>query len=132
MMPSPTMPTLPFAIASLHWPIDPTADATRRFHLPSSAICASAAAGLSRACLIAYRPADCGTTWKCGASAWEASPRQIGIAGIGKMGAAVAQRLMEVGHTVTVWNRSTDKLKPLVAAGAALAATPAELASKSE
>ena len=57
---------------------------------------------------------------------------QIGIAGIGKMGAAIAQRLMEVGHTVTVWNRSADKLKPLVAPGAAVAATPAELASKSE
>ncbi|MGZ3351690.1 MAG: NAD(P)-binding domain-containing protein, partial [Xanthobacteraceae bacterium] len=31
---------------------------------------------------------------------------QIGIAGIGKMGAAIAQRLIEVGHKVTVWNRS--------------------------
>jgi 3-hydroxyisobutyrate dehydrogenase len=57
---------------------------------------------------------------------------QIGIAGIGKMGAAIAQRLMEVGHTVTVWNRSADKLKPLAAAGAAVAATPADLAGKSE
>jgi 3-hydroxyisobutyrate dehydrogenase len=57
---------------------------------------------------------------------------QIGIAGIGKMGAAIAQRLIEVGHTVTVWNRSADKLKPLVAAGAAVAVTPAELAGKSE
>lgn len=53
---------------------------------------------------------------------------QIGIAGIGKMGAAIAQRLMEVGHKVTVWNRSADKLKPLTAAGATAAATPAELA----
>jgi 3-hydroxyisobutyrate dehydrogenase len=44
----------------------------------------------------------------------------------------MAQRLIEVGHTVTVWNRSADKLKPLAAAGAALAATPAELAGKSE
>jgi 3-hydroxyisobutyrate dehydrogenase len=57
---------------------------------------------------------------------------QVGIAGIGKMGAAIAQRLIEVGHTITVWNRSADKLKPLVAAGAAVAATPAELAGKSE
>jgi 3-hydroxyisobutyrate dehydrogenase len=57
---------------------------------------------------------------------------QIGIAGIGKMGAAIAQRLMEVGHTITVWNRSADKAKPIAAAGAALAATPAELASKCE
>jgi len=57
---------------------------------------------------------------------------QIGIAGIGKMGAAIAQRLMEVGHKVTVWNRSADKLKPLTAAGAAAAATPAELARDAE
>ena len=57
---------------------------------------------------------------------------QIGIAGIGKMGAAIAQRLIEVGHKVTVWNRSADKLKPLMAAGAAAAATPAELARNAE
>jgi 3-hydroxyisobutyrate dehydrogenase len=57
---------------------------------------------------------------------------QIGIAGIGKMGAAIAQRLIEVGHKVTVWNRSADKLKPVTAAGAAVAATPAELARNAE
>ena len=51
----------------------------------------------------------------------------IGIAGIGKMGAAIAQRLMEVGHKVTVWNRSAAKTKPLADAGASVAATPAEL-----
>src|SRR5262245_12714424 len=57
---------------------------------------------------------------------------QIGIAGIGKMGAAIAQRLLEVGHKVTVWNRSADKLKPVTDAGATAAASPAELASQSE
>jgi 3-hydroxyisobutyrate dehydrogenase len=56
----------------------------------------------------------------------------IGVAGIGKMGAAIAQRLIEVGHQVTVWNRSTDKLKPVTDAGAAVAATPAELAQKAD
>ena len=56
----------------------------------------------------------------------------IGIAGIGKMGAAIAQRLMEVGHKVSVWNRSAAKTKPLADAGAAVAATPAELAKGSE
>jgi 3-hydroxyisobutyrate dehydrogenase len=56
----------------------------------------------------------------------------IGIAGIGKMGAAMAQRLMEVGHKVTVWNRSTGKLKPVTDAGAAVAATPAELAKNAD
>jgi 3-hydroxyisobutyrate dehydrogenase len=48
------------------------------------------------------------------------------------MGAAMAQRLMKVGHEVSVWNRSTEKTKPLVAAGAKLAATPRELALASE
>jgi 3-hydroxyisobutyrate dehydrogenase len=48
------------------------------------------------------------------------------------MGAAMAQRLMSVGHEVSVWNRSQDKTKPLVAAGATLARTPRELASAAE
>ena len=56
----------------------------------------------------------------------------IGIAGLGMMGAAIAQRLIEVGHAVTVWNRTADKVKPVVAAGATAAATPAALADASE
>jgi len=36
---------------------------------------------------------------------------QIGIAGLGRMGAAIAARLIEVGHTVAVWNRSPNKAK---------------------
>jgi 3-hydroxyisobutyrate dehydrogenase len=56
----------------------------------------------------------------------------IGVAGIGKMGAAIAQRLLELGHKVTVWNRSTDKLKPVTDAGAAVATTPADLAKGAE
>jgi 3-hydroxyisobutyrate dehydrogenase len=56
----------------------------------------------------------------------------IGVAGIGKMGAGIAQRLIEVGHQVTVWNRSAEKLKPVTDAGAAIAATPAELAQIAE
>jgi 3-hydroxyisobutyrate dehydrogenase len=56
----------------------------------------------------------------------------IGVAGIGKMGAAIALRLMEVGHQVSVWNRTPDKTKPVVDAGAAAVATPAELAGKAD
>jgi 3-hydroxyisobutyrate dehydrogenase len=48
------------------------------------------------------------------------------------MGAAVAARLLELGHQVTVWNRSADKMKPLVEAGAKAAASPAEVAQASE
>ena len=57
---------------------------------------------------------------------------KIGIAGVGRMGAAIAERLLKLGHTVTVWNRTTAKTAPLAAAGATVAATPAALASKSE
>jgi 3-hydroxyisobutyrate dehydrogenase len=53
---------------------------------------------------------------------------QIGLAGLGGMGSAIAARLMEVGHDVTVWNRTPAKTKPLADAGAKLAATPAALA----
>jgi 3-hydroxyisobutyrate dehydrogenase len=57
---------------------------------------------------------------------------RIGIAGLGRMGAAMAARLIEVGHEVTVWNRSADKAKPVVDAGGKLAASPAALASAVE
>jgi 3-hydroxyisobutyrate dehydrogenase len=57
---------------------------------------------------------------------------QIGIAGLGRMGAAIAARLIEVGHTLTVWNRTPEKAKPLADAGAALARSPGELAGKVE
>jgi 3-hydroxyisobutyrate dehydrogenase len=39
---------------------------------------------------------------------------------------------MEAGHTVSVWNRSAGKVKPLADAGATAAATPADLAGSAE
>jgi 3-hydroxyisobutyrate dehydrogenase len=54
---------------------------------------------------------------------------KVGVAGLGRMGAAIAKRLIEVGHEVTVWNRSADKIAPLVKVGAAGAASPTDLAS---
>ncbi len=56
----------------------------------------------------------------------------IGIIGIGRMGAAMATRLLGLGHTVTVWNRSPDKAQALVGAGAKVAATPRALAQACE
>src|ERR1700682_1567484 len=53
----------------------------------------------------------------------------IGVAGLGRMGAAIAARLIEVGHAVSVWNRSAEKTKALAQAGAKGTATPAELAA---
>src|SRR5882762_7272756 len=48
------------------------------------------------------------------------------------MGAAITQRLLGLGHEVTVWNRTAEKTGPLAAAGAKVAATPSRLASASE
>ena len=55
---------------------------------------------------------------------------RIGVAGIGKMGAAIAARLIEAGHEVAVWNRTADKAKAV--AGATAVATPADLAQRAE
>jgi 3-hydroxyisobutyrate dehydrogenase len=57
---------------------------------------------------------------------------RIGVAGLGRMGAAIAARLQELGHELVVWNRSAEKTKPLVEAGAEAASSPAELAAKSD
>jgi 3-hydroxyisobutyrate dehydrogenase len=48
------------------------------------------------------------------------------------MGAAIAQRLLSVGHTVRVWNRTREKAAALEKTGAIVCATPAELAAGSE
>ncbi len=56
----------------------------------------------------------------------------IGVAGLGAMGAPIAVRLIELGHQVTVWNRNPEKSKPLADAGAKVAKTPAEVAAASD
>jgi 3-hydroxyisobutyrate dehydrogenase len=56
----------------------------------------------------------------------------IGVAGLGRVGAAIGARLLEVGHTLTVWNRTSDKAKPLAQSGATVARDPAELAGHAE
>lgn len=43
---------------------------------------------------------------------------KLGYIGVGLMGKPMALRLLAAGYPVTVWNRSRDKLEPLVAKGA--------------
>jgi 3-hydroxyisobutyrate dehydrogenase-like beta-hydroxyacid dehydrogenase len=45
------------------------------------------------------------------------------------MGAAIAANLVRAGHEVAVWNRSREKARALLDAGATLAASPAETAA---
>jgi 3-hydroxyisobutyrate dehydrogenase len=57
---------------------------------------------------------------------------RIALIGTGGMGQGMARRLLRVGHDLTVCNRSPDKARPLVEAGAALAATPAQAAAAAD
>jgi 3-hydroxyisobutyrate dehydrogenase len=51
----------------------------------------------------------------------------VGIAGTGRMGTAIAGRLLRRGVPVVVWNRKAARAAPLLAAGARWAATPRAL-----
>jgi len=56
---------------------------------------------------------------------------KIGIAGLGRMGSAMALRLLEQGHSLVVWNRTAARTAPLREAGAEVAGSPRELAARS-
>ncbi len=52
---------------------------------------------------------------------------KAGVVGIGTMGLPIARNLLAAGHSLAVWNRTSDKCQSLVKAGAVLAATIDEL-----
>jgi 3-hydroxyisobutyrate dehydrogenase len=54
---------------------------------------------------------------------------KVGIAGLGNMGRAIAERLAEEGVALVAWNRSPDKLDGLAAEAAS---SPADLVGKSD
>lgn len=55
----------------------------------------------------------------------------VTVIGLGLMGQALAGAFLRGGHPTTVWNRTTAKAGPLVAAGARLAHTPGEAVAAS-
>ena len=57
---------------------------------------------------------------------------RIGFVGLGTMGAAMAGHLGRAGHPLTVWNRTAERAARLVADGATIAASPADLAASSD
>jgi len=52
----------------------------------------------------------------------------IGIAGTGKMGSAIAKRLLSLNYQVTVWNRTPERARSLIDMGADWAESPQDLA----
>ncbi len=55
---------------------------------------------------------------------------RVGYIGLGIMGRGMAANLLKAGFDLTVWNRTPARADELVAAGATLAASPAELAAR--
>ena len=53
----------------------------------------------------------------------------VAVLGLGNMGAALAERLIDTGHAVTVWNRSPGKATRLVERGAREAGSPQDAVS---
>ena len=56
----------------------------------------------------------------------------LGFVGVGRMGGPMAHRLLDAGYRLCVYDVSEEATQPLVARGAELAASPAEVASQAE
>ena len=56
---------------------------------------------------------------------------RIAVLGLGAMGSRVAARLLDAGHTVTIFNRTAERAQPLLDKGANWADTPREAARQS-
>ena len=56
----------------------------------------------------------------------------IGLIGTGRMGTAMAERLLDGGARLIIWNRSPDKAGALLAGGAVQASSPADVAAQAE
>jgi 3-hydroxyisobutyrate dehydrogenase-like beta-hydroxyacid dehydrogenase len=54
---------------------------------------------------------------------------KLAFLGLGLMGTPMATRLLEAGHDLTVWNRTSAKTQPIVDRGALAASSPAEAAA---
>lgn len=56
---------------------------------------------------------------------------RLGFIGLGIMGSGMVANLLAAGHEVTVWNRTPERMAPLIERGGTAAPGPAELAERS-
>jgi len=54
---------------------------------------------------------------------------RVGFVGLGIMGQGMARNLLKAGYSVRVWNRTSSRMDPLIEAGAAAGASPADVAA---
>src|SRR5579863_4520662 len=59
-------------------------------------------------------------------------PMQLGVVGLGRMGANIPRRLMRDGHRCVVWDRNADAGQQLAAEGASAAKDVQDLVAKLE
>lgn len=57
---------------------------------------------------------------------------QVGFIGLGIMGQGMVRNLLRAGMSVRVWNRTANRMEPLLAEGASAASSPADLAAQCE
>jgi len=65
-------------------------------------------------------------------AAAEPGRTRVGFVGLGLMGLPMARNVLRAGYQLTVWNRTAAKAAPLVAEGAHQAASPADVARRSD
>jgi len=58
--------------------------------------------------------------------------KNVGFIGLGIMGGAMSMNLLKAGFPLTIWNRTSDKMRPLLEAGAKPAKSPKEVAESSD
>ncbi len=58
--------------------------------------------------------------------------KRIGFIGLGLMGSRMAMNILKAGFPLTVWNRTREKMRPLLEAGAEGASSPKEVAERSD
>jgi 3-hydroxyisobutyrate dehydrogenase-like beta-hydroxyacid dehydrogenase len=58
--------------------------------------------------------------------------QRVGFIGLGLMGQPMSRRLLDTGHSLTVWNRTAEKAKDMLDAGAVWVASPKAVTQASE
>ena len=62
----------------------------------------------------------------------DSSSQRVGLVGVGIMGSAIATRLLQCGHALTLYDRNDHKIQAMVDKGATSAASPGEVAAASD
>jgi 3-hydroxyisobutyrate dehydrogenase-like beta-hydroxyacid dehydrogenase len=57
---------------------------------------------------------------------------RVAVIGLGKMGCALSERLLDAGHAVSVWNRTPGRAATLLARGAAELGSPDDLEAQTD